>query len=38
VVNGSIDTSYLLLNKMLQGVGIILLVEFSKYLECFSVI
>jgi len=28
--------SFYLLNKMLRYVGIILLVEFSKYLESFS--
>src|SRR6218665_3586947 len=30
--------SFYLLNKMLRNVGIILLVEFSKYLESFSMI
>jgi len=30
--------SFYLLNKMLQRVGIILLVEFSKYLESFSMV
>jgi len=30
--------SFYILNKMLQCVGIILMVEFSKYLESFSMI
>jgi len=28
--------SFYLLNKMLQNIGIILLVQFSEYLESFS--